>query len=458
MRRIASAVQPELLRGLVDQRLERRGDLILTGAALRARRRRVRADLHAAIAHRERLIDQRDRARRAAEIAAAVVRPVLLNDVEIGGRHAAVGAEADLDAALERRTRRAEQRLLGAAHAHHHRHAGLLRHVDRHAHRRIRIDLRAEAAAAEFRDVDDVVGLDARKPREVRHDGGLALRRAVDEHLVALPIRHAGARLEAVMRQRRRDERLVEHVLRARESCVHVAERPLDAGRTHRQRIAGLEKSLAVHLIDFTPCCVTALPSLRASGPAGNRLASGSMTYGNSSYSTLMRSIASCASSSLRAATARMRSPTKSGSFVRIGSAGAVAGGTSSAVSTATTPSIASASVASILTRACGIVLVSRRQNSMPSARKSSAYLARPVTLAQIGRREILTEKRVSHELFPLRHGVKRPGVVAVDSATDTRRLQAARARHGSDRQTAVSATALGSNRSACTAACGSRR
>ena len=106
------------------------------------------------------------------------------------------------------------------------------------------------------------------------------------------------------------------------------------------------------------------------------------MTYGSSSYSTLMRSMASCASSSLRAATARMRSPTNSGSFVRIGSAGAVAGGTSSAVSTATTPSIASASVASILTRACGIVLVSRRQNSMPSARKSSAYLARPVTLA----------------------------------------------------------------------------
>ena len=108
------------------------------------------------------------------------------------------------------------------------------------------------------------------------------------------------------------------------------------------------------------------------------------MTYGSASYSTLMRSMASCASSSLRAATARMRSPTNSGSLVRIGSPGAGVGGTSSAVSTATTPSIASASVASILTRACGIVLVSRRQNSMPSARKSSAYLARPVTLAAI--------------------------------------------------------------------------
>jgi hypothetical protein len=77
-----------------------------------------------------------------------------------------------------------------------------------------------------------------------------------------------------------------------------------------------------------------------------------------------------------------MRSPTNSGSLVRIGSAGAVAAGTSSAVKTATTPSIASASLASMRTRACGIVLVSKRQNSMPSARKSSAYLALPVTLA----------------------------------------------------------------------------
>src|SRR5688572_7164988 len=57
--------------------------------------------------------------------------------------------------------------------------------------------------------------------------------------------------------------------------------------------------------------------------------------------------------------------------------------GTSSAVRIATTPSIASASEASIeSTRACGIGLVQSRQKSIPSARKSSAYLAWPVTLA----------------------------------------------------------------------------
>src|SRR5690606_35919312 len=35
-----------------------------------------------------------------------------------------------------------------------------------------------------------------------------------------------------------------------------------------------------------------------------------------------------------------------------------------------------------LLTRACGIGLVSSLQNTMPSARKSSAYFARPVTFA----------------------------------------------------------------------------
>src|SRR4029078_3469611 len=47
------------------------------------------------------------------------------------------------------------------------------------------------------------------------------------------------------------------------------------------------------------------------------------------------------------------------------------------------TPGILSASAASIFfTRACGIGLTRILQNTMPSARKSSAYFAAPVTLA----------------------------------------------------------------------------
>ena len=57
--------------------------------------------------------------------------------------------------------------------------------------------------------------------------------------------------------------------------------------------------------------------------------------------------------------------------------------GRSSAVRIALTPGIASAALASMrLTRACGIGLSSSFAKSMPSARKSSAYFALPVTFA----------------------------------------------------------------------------
>jgi hypothetical protein len=57
--------------------------------------------------------------------------------------------------------------------------------------------------------------------------------------------------------------------------------------------------------------------------------------------------------------------------------------GRSSAVRIALTPGSASApSVSMESTRACGIGLSSSLVKSMPSARKSSAYFARPVTLA----------------------------------------------------------------------------
>ena len=83
------------------------------------------------------------------------------------------------------------------------------------------------------------------------------------------------------------------------------------------------------------------------------------------------------------AATARMGSPTNRGSFVRMGGLGGSTGVTSSGIRMPTTPSIFSASEASMLrTLACGSGLVSRRQKTMPSARKSSANFAWPVTFA----------------------------------------------------------------------------
>ena len=92
--------------------------------------------------------------------------------------------------------------------------------------------------------------------------------------------------------------------------------------------------------------------------------------------------MASCAIVSVSAATARIGWPIHIGSLVKIGSAGAGSAGTSAAVRMPSTPGSASAAAVSTLrTRACGIGLSMSFTNTMPSARKSSAYLALPVTL-----------------------------------------------------------------------------
>ena len=90
------------------------------------------------------------------------------------------------------------------------------------------------------------------------------------------------------------------------------------------------------------------------------------------------------AAASLSAATARIGWPTKStSSLVRIGGCGGGNCGTSSAVRMPSTPgTFIAAEVSMLRIRACGIGLESVLQNAIRSARKSSAYLLRPVTLA----------------------------------------------------------------------------
>ena len=137
------------------------------------------------------------------------------------------------------------------------------------------------------------------------------------------------------------------------------------------------------------------MPVSRAFALPGRRLAIGSTENGSGSNSITIFSIASVAVSSSTAARARIGSPSYIGSIVSPRSlialattfsprlAPAAAPGKSSTVRIAFTPGIASAAlVSSRVTRACGIGLSSSLQNSMPSARKSSAYFAFPVTFA----------------------------------------------------------------------------
>ena len=144
-------------------------------------------------------------------------------------------------------------------------------------------------------------------------------------------------------------------------------------------------QSTLLHLIVDRSRPAIVLPSSRAFGPPGRRLSIGSSTKGSGSKSICTASTASAAVSSSTAAMARIGSPSYNGSLVRPASCGASASGRSSAVRIASTPGIAMAALVSMRrTRACGIGLTSSLVNSMPSARKSSAYFARPVTLARI--------------------------------------------------------------------------
>ena len=99
-------VESEFASGLVQDGFNRRSDLILAGTTLRSSRRRVRLNRDPPITHRERLIKNRDRTRRRAEIAPARVRAVLLNDRQIDGSDTAVIPESHSQPPLEPGSRR----------------------------------------------------------------------------------------------------------------------------------------------------------------------------------------------------------------------------------------------------------------------------------------------------------------------------------------------------------------
>ena len=101
--------------------------------------------------------------------------------------------------------------------------------------------------------------------------------------------------------------------------------------------------------------------------------------------SILIFDIASSAIFSSVAATARIGSPIYTGLLVNIAALGASTIGTSSAVSIPTSPSIESMAEVSILTTfPCAIGLVYIRAKTIPSALKSSAKRALPVTFPRI--------------------------------------------------------------------------
>jgi hypothetical protein len=168
-------------------------------------------------------------------IAALASRAVVLQQKEIEGGDAAVGAEAHPGAARHVRAGMADVVLLLAADAHHDRRVGFLRQQGGDRHRHGAAALAAEAAARVLGDEHDVGRVETHPARQRVERAHRALRRPVQEQLAVLPVRHRAARLERLMARRLHDERLVEHERGAAESRVDVAVGPLLGRLAHRQ-------------------------------------------------------------------------------------------------------------------------------------------------------------------------------------------------------------------------------
>src|SRR5690606_21231169 len=94
-------VEAEVTGGLVQQRFYGDGELVLAGAALRSLGGRVGEHWQAAEAHGLRRVDQRQGLAGGQPVGETGVAAVVLDDVEIGGEQATVGAETEPGAALE---------------------------------------------------------------------------------------------------------------------------------------------------------------------------------------------------------------------------------------------------------------------------------------------------------------------------------------------------------------------
>ena len=163
---------------------------------------------------------------------------------------ATVFAEADLDAALEAGAAAADGIFFVPGDAHHHRPVDLARHVRRDRHFGIGRALGAEAAAAIFCHVHEVLRLNAAIAREARNHIGLALRGAEQEHLAVLPIGHGGTRLHAVVALRADDEAFVEHQLGVLEAGVEIAIGPFVGRLAHRQLVVARHGEVARRPLD----------------------------------------------------------------------------------------------------------------------------------------------------------------------------------------------------------------
>ena len=157
-----------------------------------------------------RLVKQRRRLARRAVIAALSSSTIVLNDEEVQGGDAAVGAEAHSGSPRHVGAGMPDVVLVLPTDAHHDGRVGLLREQRRDAHRHRAAALGAKPTARVLGDEHDVFRIHTDPTRDQGMCAHRALGGSVQEQLAVLPVRQRAASLERLVAGCLDDERFVD--------------------------------------------------------------------------------------------------------------------------------------------------------------------------------------------------------------------------------------------------------
>ena len=199
----------------------------------------VRKHLHAAESHVERRIREGSVRSRRALVAPPAEGATVSQGVKVECGDTAVGPEAHANPSLHAGPGTSEVGLLGARDPEHDRTVDLTGEQRRYLHDRAAVELAPESAAAVLTDHDHIFDVQVELVGEGEPSIDQALRGRVDKEPPILPVRHRGARLQTVVRERLVDDGFVENQVRFFEASLNVSRPPIPVSSSaqppHRQ-------------------------------------------------------------------------------------------------------------------------------------------------------------------------------------------------------------------------------
>ena len=180
-------IEAQFFGGLVEQRFNDTGDLILPGTALCSPDRRIRIYGNTPKTHGLGRINQRNRIASSSPITAAAIGPIFLNYIHIQRTDPPIVAKTNSNSPLKAVTRRPDKILFRATDTHHHGASDFFGHKRRNSHHGIRRAFGTKTASAVFRDINQIFRIHLQETSEVARGTALALRCAIHKALAVLP-------------------------------------------------------------------------------------------------------------------------------------------------------------------------------------------------------------------------------------------------------------------------------